>query len=256
MRLLDPCGCFPTGKRYPGIAHLLEHRAVGAAIEFSAAGPWNELPVAFIDTETTGRSAITDRLVEIGIVVGQRGKVIRRNDWLIDPKIPIAKEATAVHGISDKDVQGKPTFADIAPELLEALAGAIPAAYNASFDRGFLLAELERAGCLGGKLPPAARRQVDWIDPLVYAREIQQDEQSRKLGDVAARLGIELSRAHRASDDAEAGLKILYALATDTRMPKTYGAIIHEQRRLARKQEEARLAWRKAPGAGAPARGS
>ena len=119
------------------------------------------------------------------------------------------------------------------------------AAYNAAFDRGFVLRELERAGVRPSTPPPAMRRDVDWIDPLAFARELYKHEESRALGDMAARLGIELERAHRATDDAEAALKILYTFAKDPRVPRAYGGLIQEQRRLLRQQDEARKLWRK-----------
>ena len=93
----------------------------------------------------------------------------------------------------------------------------------------------DERGCPNvSSLPPAARKGVAWIDPLVWARELQKLEKSRALGEVCARLGIELSRAHRAADDAEATLRVLSIFTADVRVPKTYGAFIAEQRRLAR----------------------
>jgi DNA polymerase-3 subunit epsilon len=90
------------------------------------------------------------------------------------------------------------------------------------------------------------RRQVSWVDPLVFAREFFKGQgESRALGAVAERLGVSLERAHRATDDAEAALKVLYALAGDKRMPDTYAALIQEQRRLERLQVEAQRFWRK-----------
>jgi len=245
VKVSDPCGCFPTGRHYPGIAHLLKVRAVGVASELEANAPWVEHPIAFIDTETTGRDASKNRLVEVGIVIGHNGDVIERHNWLINPGCPIPAEASSVHGIKDEDVQDKPSFAEVASEILAALAGAIPAAYNASFDRGFLLAEFERAAVQVESPPPAIRREVDWIDPLVFARELYKHESSRSLGDMAARLGIELTRAHRATDDAEAALKVLYAFAKQPNVPSSYGGLMQEQRRLLRQQDEARKLWRR-----------
>jgi DNA polymerase-3 subunit epsilon len=89
------------------------------------------------------------------------------------------------------------------------------------------------------------RREVDWIDPLTFARELYKHEGSRALSDMAALLGISLVNAHRATDDAEAALRVLYALAKDSRVPKAYGSFIHEQRRLLRIQDEARSRWRR-----------
>jgi DNA polymerase-3 subunit epsilon len=245
MRIADPCGCFPTGRHYPGIAHLLKVRAVGVASEHDAGGAWVDIPIALIDTETTGRDPAADRIVEIGIVLGLRGEVTGRFSKLINPGRPIPPEVSAVHGIRDADVAGQPTFAEIAGEVLEFLGNAVPAAYNAAFDRGFVFAELERAGVRPEAPPPAMRREVDWIDPLAFARELYKHEESRALGDMAARLGIELERAHRATDDAEAALKILYTFAKDPRVPRAYAGLIQEQRRLLRLQDEARKLWRR-----------
>jgi DNA polymerase-3 subunit epsilon len=78
----------------------------------------------------------------------------------------------------------------------------------------------------------------------VWAREIQREEKSKALGEVAARLGIALENAHRASDDAEAALRVLYALAADPRMPRSYGALMQEQRRLGLAQADERRRWK------------
>jgi len=68
---------------------------------------------------------------------------------------------------------------------------------------------------------------------------------SRALGAVAERLGVSLEHAHRATDDAEAALRVLYELGKDDRLPEGYGAFIREQRRLEAQQAEARRFWRK-----------
>jgi DNA polymerase III subunit epsilon len=239
----DVAGCFPTGRHYAGIAHLLRASVRGVVEGFSADAPWVELPIALIDVETTGRDAERDRVVELGIVVGRNGKVESRHNWLINPGMPIAAEAQAVHGISDADVKDAPSFAAIAAEVEAIFASAVPAAYNAAFDRGFLLAEFARAGRDVTKTKALARA-AQWIDPLVWAREIHSDEKSRALGDVAARLGIQLENAHRAKDDAEAALMVLYTLGREQRVPKSYGALVQEQRRLGFAQADERRMWR------------
>jgi len=245
VKVQDPCGCFPTGRHYPGIAHLIKVRAVGVVTDFDASTEWVTLPVAFIDTETTGRDSAVDRLVEVGIVLGQGGEITARHSWLINPQMAIPEESSKIHGITDADVADKPIFADVVEEILKTLQGAIPAAYNASFDRSFLFAEVERTGVRVESPPPAVRREVDWIDPLTFARELYKQAQSRALGEMAALLGISMERAHRATDDAEAALRVLYEFAKDTRVPRSYAALIQEQRRLSRMQEEARRFWRR-----------
>jgi DNA polymerase-3 subunit epsilon len=244
----DGCGCFPTGRHYAGIAHLLRAVVRGLAEEFTSETPWRDLPIALVDVETTGRDASVDRVVEVGIAVGRNGVVIARYNWLINPGVPIPDEAKAVHHISDDDVKDSPKFAAIAHEISAALHGCVPAAYNAAFDRAFLANEFGRAGApkdpASSPLPPALRRDVDWVDPLVWAREVQKDEKSKALGEVAGRLGVKLENAHRASDDAEAALLVMYGLATDPRIPDAYGAVVQEQRRLALAQADERRFWK------------
>lgn len=243
MRVLVDLGCFPTGRHYPGIAHLLRVAALGLAEGFAGEDLVADLPLVAIDTETTGRDPALDRVVEVACVRYERGEITLRKSWLVNPGRPIPKEAFDVHGISDEAVQDAPAFAAILPELLEAMAGAIPLAYNAEFDRKMLTSELGRLPAPASP-PPAFQKQVEWIDPLVWARELQKTEKSRALGEVAARLGIELTNAHRATDDSEAALNVFIRFQEDSRLPKNYGAFLNEQRRLARAFEQERVRWR------------
>jgi len=240
----DGCGCFPTGRHYPGIAHLLKVAIRGLAEGFAQDMAWEEMDVALLDVETTGRDASVDRVVEVGIVVGRRGDVVARYNWLIHPGMPIPPEVIAIHGITDEMVKDKPRFEEVATEIGNALRGCVPAAYNALFDRAFMQGEFARAKAATSGIPAMAR-DVEWLDPLVWARDIQSDEKSRALGDVAARLGVKLESAHRASDDAEAALRVLFALGKDPRMPRAYGALVQEQRRLSQAQADQRRMWRK-----------
>ena len=164
----------------------------------------------------------------------------------MNPGRPIPKEASDVHKITDEDVKDAPAFAAVVEEIAALLSGCVPAAYNAAFDRAFLGNEVARTAMAASTPAPAFRRNVDWVDPLVWARELQQGERSRALGEVAARLGISIENAHRASDDAEAALRVMLALGRDVRVPRTYAALVQEQRRLAMAQaDERRLnKWR------------
>jgi DNA polymerase III subunit epsilon len=246
--LTENCGCFPTGRHYAGIAHLIRIQATGIVDGFDPEASWIDLPIALIDVETTGRDPAIDRVIELGIVVGRSGEVVEKHSWLVNPGQPIPEESRAVHGISDDMVADKPAFAAIADEVLKALRGAIPAAYNASFDRAFVMAELHRTGREGGHVLPASLApNVEWIDPLVWARELYAFEKGKALSDMTARLGIAHETAHRATDDAEAALRVLYAFAKDVRVPKSYAGFTQEQRRLARAQDEERARWRNRP---------
>lgn len=240
----EPVGCFPTGRHYPGIAHLLRIVAIGMAEEFASDHSVHGLRLVSIDTETTGRDPAVDRMVEIACVTWSNGQIERRRTWLVNPERPIPKEAFEVHGISDDDVRDKPTFREIADELLAELEGSVPVAYNAEYDRTVLHAEVARLQGATARQPPALRRNVEWIDPLTWARELHKNEKSKALGEVSERLGIKIEQAHRAEHDAEAALHVFLAFLADTRVPKTYGALLQEQRRLGRIFEEERRLWR------------
>ena len=84
-------------------------------------------PLAVFDIESTGVVPARDRIVELSVIKlfpdGTKQVTTRR----LNPGIPIPPGATAIHGISDADVENEPYFADIAPKLfryLEALAEA------------------------------------------------------------------------------------------------------------------------------------
>ncbi len=247
---LDACGCFPTGRHYPGIAHLLRAVVRGIVEGLDPEAAWTKLPIALIDVETTGRDASVDRVVEVGIAIAREGVIVERRNWLVNPGRPIPVEAVEVHKITDEIVKDAPPFEAVAREIADALAGCIPGAYTAAFDRAFLASECARAGLVGDALPGALRREVEWVDPLVWARELHAEEVAltrlaERFGEVAARLGIALENAHRASDDAEAALAVLLTFGRDVRIPPTYGGLLREQKRLAMDQaDERRMKWR------------
>jgi len=245
--LLEACGCFPTGRHYPGIAHLLRAVARGLLEGMAAEAEWSGLPIALVDVETTGKDPSVDRVVEVGIAIARAGELAESKNWLIHPGMAIPKEASDVHKITDEIVRDAPRFEAIAGEVAAMLQGCVPAAYNAGFDRAFLANEMARAGVAKEDVVPSLRKNVEWLDPLVWARELQQEERSRTLGEVATRLGIGLEQAHRASDDAAAALKVMLALGRDPRIPRSYAGLVQEQRRLAMSQaDERRLKWRDA----------
>jgi DNA polymerase-3 subunit epsilon len=241
----DVCGCFPTGRHYPGIADLLSAsfgHVEGLWEGFPPHGPWTELPIAVIDFETTGFDENADRVVEIGVACFHRGELVETKSWLINPGMPIPEQAVSVHGISDAMVADAPRFEAVAEELRQVLQGRLPVAYNALFDRKFMHAEMARAG-FPQPVAAALDGKVAWVDPLVWVRELMADEKSKRLGDVCEKLGIPLNDAHRAWADAEAAGRVLIALAE--RMPKTYSDLIRIQDQYAARQEVELADWRR-----------
>jgi DNA polymerase-3 subunit epsilon len=117
------------------------------------------------DTETTGLDAREDRVIEFGgIELVNRFPTGRTFHHYFNAEgRPVHPDALAVHGISDADLAGKPTFAQLAGELVEFIDGAMLVAHNAGFDIGFLDAEFGRLG-----LPRIDPARV--VDTLAIAR--------------------------------------------------------------------------------------
>jgi DNA polymerase-3 subunit epsilon len=123
----------------------------------------------FLDTETTGLSADTgDRLVEIGLIEMVDRRLTGDNrHWYLNPERSSHPDALRVHGLTDEFLADKPKFADIVQELLDYVAEAELVIHNASFDLGFLDAELARLDH-----PPLASRCAGVVDSLQMAREL------------------------------------------------------------------------------------
>jgi DNA polymerase III epsilon subunit-like protein len=120
----------------------------GPLFQYGGDGPGFEVdaPFAVIDIATTGFSpADGDRIVEIAIArVDARGGIHDEYATLVDPGRDVG--AVFVHGISNSEVRGAPTFADIAGEILDLMDGAVVVMHDGAFVERFLQAEFGRAG--------------------------------------------------------------------------------------------------------------
>ena len=107
-------------------AHLLEKRP-------------SEIPIVVLDTETTGLyPGLGHRIVEIGAIRLENWQEVGQVSSLIQPGRKMDPKASSVSGITDADLQGQPTFAQVADGLLALLDGALVVAHNAEFDAGFV----------------------------------------------------------------------------------------------------------------------
>lgn len=250
--VIEVCGCFPTGRHYPGIADRMRGalaRVAGMAHGFAPEVVWAEASFVVLDFETTGLDPETDRIIEIGAACFENGQLQSSKFWLVHPGIPIPPETTEITGITDEMVKDSASFDVTIKDVTAFLEGRIPVAYNHFFDTRFLWAELRRAGMPtrgpgsdGRELAPAYSDDGVWIDPLVWARELQKNEKGHKLVDVCARLNIPLESAHRASHDAEATGRVLLALASQ--MPRRYAELLRVQQRYAATQDLDMAGWR------------
>lgn len=104
-------------------------------------------PLCTFDLETTGMQISKDRIVEICILKVFPDGSRESRTWRVNPEMPIPRESTAIHGISDDDVRDSPVFREIAPKVLEMIQGSDLAGFNSNrFDVPVLAEELLRAG--------------------------------------------------------------------------------------------------------------
>ncbi|WP_322107318.1 exonuclease domain-containing protein [Paraburkholderia sp. J41] len=157
----------------------------------SAAPAAGEVPLAFVDLETTGGSIGEHRITEIGVVEVVDGQVTRWST-LVDPGQTIPPFIQQLTGITNDMVRGAPRFAEVAAQLHARLAGKLFVAHNAAFDRGFLRAEFERVGLsfnpdvlctvrLSRALFPAEKRHG--LDALVERHALVPSDRHRALAD-------------------------------------------------------------------------
>lgn len=103
-------------------------------------------PICFFDLETTGINITSDRIVEISILkVHPNGKEESKT-WLVNPEMDIPKEVTEIHGISNEDVIGKPSFKALAKEIYNMIKDSDLGGFNSNrFDIPLLAEEMLRA---------------------------------------------------------------------------------------------------------------
>lgn len=104
-------------------------------------------PIVALDAETTGSDPKTARILELALIkIGPDGRRVQTSARF-NPGMPIPKEATDVHGITDEDVKDCPAFLDKAPKLLAFIDGCDIVGYNSNrFDIPLLYEEFSRAG--------------------------------------------------------------------------------------------------------------
>jgi DNA polymerase-3 subunit epsilon len=160
-------------------------------------------PIVFFDVETTGLDTKEDRIIELAVIKlfpdGQSEEKCRR----FNPLMPIPKEATGIHGITDEDVKNEPPFSRSARPIAAFFAGCDLAGFNIiKYDVPILQAELMRADA-----------KLDLADiSLIDAYEIFITREPRSLeAAVAFYCGRKHQDAHTALGDVRAAADVLAA---------------------------------------------
>jgi DNA polymerase-3 subunit epsilon len=155
----------------------------------------------FLDTETTGLSPESgDRIIEIGCVEMVNRRLTGKHlHFYINPERPSHEDAVKIHGLTDEFLADKPVFAMLADEIIEYCRDAEIIIHNASFDIGFLNAELKRLN------KGVFTHYVSGvIDSLIMAREMFPGK-SNSLDALCRRLEVDNTHRtlHGALMDAE-----------------------------------------------------
>jgi DNA polymerase III subunit epsilon len=170
-----------------------------------------------LDTETTGLEVRQGhRLIEIACVeLIERRPTGRHYQTYLNPERAIDEGAREVTGIADEFLLDKPLFADVVEEFLTFVDGAELIIHNASFDVGFINAELERLGGEYGRI----ENRCPVLDTLAMARE-RYPGQRNSLDALCKRLGVDNS-----ARDLHGGL-IDAQLLADVYLAMTSGQVV------------------------------
>ncbi|MFC1934130.1 exonuclease domain-containing protein [Chloroflexota bacterium] len=160
-----------------------------------------ERPIAFIDIETTGSNPLTDRIIELSILKLHPDGNEEIISQKINPAIPIPTSATAIHGITDTDVENEPKFHQYAKYIQDFLKDCDISGFNViRFDLPCLEAEFARANV------DFSRKGRYLIDSMVifHRREPRDLEAAyRKY------CQKEMKNAHSAEEDVKASAEVL-----------------------------------------------
>ncbi len=152
------------------------------------------------DIETTGLSAVTDRIIEIGAVLCKEGEILDRFDTFIDPEIPIPEEITNLTSITDEMVAGAPRIEEALKMFLDFCGDRVTVAHNAAFDTGFIRTACNHCGLSFINT---------YIDTLTMSRFANPDLKRHNLDSLKDYFKLEDFHHHRACDDAEITAQIL-----------------------------------------------
>jgi DNA polymerase-3 subunit epsilon len=152
-------------------------------------------PVVFIDIETNGGNSKKSRVIEIGAIRIEEGRIIDEYKTLVNPGSPLPYWITKITGLTDADLTQAPYFDEIAYQLNKILEGATFIAHNVRFDYSFIKRQLEACGYpFKPKLLCTVR----------LSRALYPEAQGHSLEKIINRHGIKVNARHRAYDDAKA----------------------------------------------------
>ena len=161
----------------------------------------SDRPLAIFDIEATGINPRNDRIVDLAVVIITPDKKREQFSWRFNPERPIPAEASAIHGIYDKDVKFSPKFRDKAADIARVFKDADLAGYNLlHFDIPMLTEEFVRSGI---PFTAEGRRVID-AQRVFHKREPRDLSAALRFYCNELHLG-----AHGAIDDVLATIRVM-----------------------------------------------
>ncbi|MFP3914378.1 MAG: DEDD exonuclease domain-containing protein [Actinomycetota bacterium] len=167
--------------------------------------PLSDVTFCVVDLETTGGSAATCDITEVGAGRYRMGEELASFQTLVNPGGPVPPFITILTGITQAMVLEAPPISAVLPAFLEFVGEAVVVGHNLRFDLSFLDAAAKRLG-----YPPVSNRT---LDTARLARRLVPDEvRNFKLATLAAHFRSPVTPTHRALDDARATAHVLWGL--------------------------------------------
>lgn len=166
-----------------------------------------------LDCETTGLEPNVDRIIEIAVVKFTFNEVLEAFETLIDPKCPIPESSIAIHHISNEMVQGKPSIAEIIPEILRLIERNIIIGHGIGLDIQFICEEAKRHSI------PCNLQTNQKIDTLRMAR-LYGESPVNSLERLRQHFNIAEEGAHRAMSDVIVNIEVFKYLAANFKTTK------------------------------------
>lgn len=167
--------------------------------------PLFDVTFCVLDLETTGGSAATCEITEIGAVKYLHGDLIGSFQTLVDPGLSIPPSITILTGITEAMVIDAPNIATALPSFLEFIGNSVIVGHNVRFDLSFLNAAAVRLGY--GSL------DNNWVDTAALARRMVRPEvRNLRLQTLASYFRSPVTPNHRALEDARATAHVLHGL--------------------------------------------
>ncbi|GAA3603986.1 DNA polymerase III subunit alpha [Secundilactobacillus similis DSM 23365 = JCM 2765] len=171
------------------------------------------------DVETTGLSAIYDRVIELSAVKMQGKEVIDQFEEFIDPGFHLSDQTTELTSITDDMVRGSKSEKEVFELFREFYGDAIIVGHNVTFDIGFM-----NAGYRRYDLPEVSN---PIIDTLTLARFLYPTLKGYRLNTLAKKFHVALEHHHRAVYDAESTGHLNYIFLKDAE--ERYQIQYHDQ---------------------------